>query len=489
MMLKFTNKQFNDLFDNYSMPKHNYDEYFSSQRHPRKLMNGLFPTISNLSMTQLCQLDKRAKQIFKDNGISFKVYHNKKSSDHTLPFDLLPRIISSQEWETIERGLQQRMQALNIFLRDIYGSQKIIKEGIIPSWIINSCTDYISCLKDRRLAGEIPVNIAGFDLIRNTDGAFYILEDNLRTPSGVSYVIENRQVMRELLPDWMEDAAIRDVSEYPKILGSTLKSLARHHQDNPLVVLLTPGPYNSAYFEHAYLAEKIHCPLVENSDLFVENQRVYWRSKMGKRQVDVIYKRTDDAYLDATFFREDSLLGVDGLVDAHLAGNVVFANALGNGVADDKALYHYVPEIIRFYLGEEPKIPQITTYLAANEDDRRYILAHMDKLVIKVVNQSGGYGMLIGPQASHAEIRMFRDRILASPRDYVAQPLIELSTTPTLSKRQLRPCRVDLRTFVLSGHGKTWVLPGALTRVTLNEDSYIVNSSQGGGSKDTWIME
>lgn len=487
-MLKDTIKRSAELFDNYSIPKHNYDEYFSSQRHPRQSLHELFPTINNLSLTQLCRLDKKAKQILKKNGITFKVYSGNKSSDHTFPFDLLPRIISAKDWQKIERGLQQRIQALNIFVRDIYGPQKIIKNGILPPSIIDTCSDYISSLQGRRLSGEIPINIAGFDLIRNTDGEFYILEDNLRTPSGVSYVLENRQLMRGLLPEWMEESAIRDVSDYPLLLADMLKSLARHNQDAPLVVLLTPGPYNSAYFEHAYLAEKIHCPLVESSDLFVENDRVFWRSDKGIRQVDVIYKRTDDTYLDPTYFRPDSLLGIPGIINAHLAGHVVFANALGNGVADDKAIYYYVPEIIRYYLGEEPVIPQITTYLASNEEDCRYILAHMDKLVIKVVNQSGGYGMLIGPQASLAQMREFREKIIASPRNYIAQPLIELSTTPTLSKRQLRPCRVDLRTFVLSGHNKTWVLPGALTRVTMNEDSYIVNSSQGGGSKDTWVM-
>lgn len=489
MLNKYVTNHRTELFADYSMPKHNYDEYFSSPRHPRHLIHELMPMLNNLSISELCLLDKKAKQIFKDHGITFKVYGNEKMTDHIFPFDLLPRIISSKEWQKIERGLQQRIHALNIFLRDIYGSQKIIKDKIIPSTIIESCPDYIWSLQGRRLSGEIPVNVAGFDLIRNTDGELYILEDNLRIPSGVSYVLENRKTMRELLPDWMEEFDIHEVSEYPQQLKIMLNSLARYHQDNPLVVVLTPGPYNSAYFEHAYLAEKTNCPLVECSDLFVENNRVYWRCDKGTRQVDVIYKRTDDSFIDPKFFRSDSLLGIPGIVEAHLAGNVVFANALGNGVADDKAVYHYLPEIIRYYLGEEPMIPQITTYLAANEGDRRYILSHLDKLVIKEVNQSGGYGMLIGPNASQQDLREFRNKIMASPRSYIAQPLIELSTTPTLTKRQLRPCRVDLRAFVLSGHGHTWVLPGALTRVTLNEDSYIVNSSQGGGSKDTWVME
>lgn len=466
-----------------------YDEYFETATTFRPPLEKIIALMKALTLEELHQLHRQVRQEFKEEGITFRVYSDQTSEDHVFPFDLLPRIITAEEWRKIERGLLQRIRALNIFLKDIYSDQCIIKDKRIPTWLIPSCSEYAPQLLNILRPERVSINVAGFDLIRDSNGTFYILEDNLRVPSGVSYLINNRKVMKKFLPEWMGCVEIHEVEQFPQKLKSTLRSLASTTQDDPFVVVLTPGSYNSAYYEHCFLARQMGCPLVENHELFVKDKTVYWHSAQGDQKVDVIYRRTDEQYLDPTFFRKDSLLGVAGLVEACSAGNVVLANALGNGVADDKAIYHYVPEMIKYYLGEEPILPQVTTYIAAEKKEREHILTHLDKLVIKMVNQSGGYGMLIGSQASQKQLEEIRHKITMSPRTYIAQPLIELSSMPTLSNAQISPHRVDLRVYVLTGQDHSWVLPGALTRVALKENSYIVNSSQGGGSKDTWVLK
>lgn len=477
------------LFGGYKPFENSYDEYFETATTLRPFLEKVIASMKGLTLEELNLLHRQVRQEFKEEGITFRVYSDQASEDHVFPFDLLPRIITSEEWEKIERSLLQRIRALNAFLKDIYGDQRIIKDKRIPTYLISRCSEYVPQLLNVLQPGRVSINVAGCDLIRDSSGAFYVLEDNLRVPSGVSYLINNRKVMKKFLPEWMQCVEIHEVEQFPQKLKSTLQSLASANQDEPLVVVLTLGSYNSAYYEHCFLARQMGCPLVENHELVVKDKTVYWHSAEGDQKVDVIYRRTDDQFLDPTFFRTDSLLGVAGLVEACSAGNVVLANALGNGVADDKAIYHFVPEMINYYLGEEPILPQITTYIAAEKKEREHILTHLNELVIKMVNQSGGYEMLIGSQASQKQLEEIRHKIKASPRTYIAQPLIELSSMPTLSNEQVNCHRVDLRVYVLTGQDHSWVLPGALTRVALKENSYIVNSSQGGGSKDTWVLK
>jgi uncharacterized circularly permuted ATP-grasp superfamily protein len=478
-----------NLFSSYRPFENNYDEYFQTATTVRSSMADIIAPMKELALPELKQLHGQVREEFRKEGITFRIYSNQESDEHIFPFDLLPRIITVEEWKKIEQGLIQRIHALNVFLEDIYGRQHILKEQRIPNYLISSCKEYLPKLRHCLQPERVSINIAGCDLVRNVSGEFYVLEDNLRCPSGVSYLINNRKVMKKFLPEWMQNIEMHEVELYPQKLKSTLQSLARTNQDSPFFVILTPGTYNAAYYEHCFLARQMGCPLVENHELFVSEKNVFWHSVNGPQKVDVIYRRTDDQFLDPTFFRKDSLLGISGLVEAYLAGNVVLANAPGNGVADDKAIYHYVPEMINYYLNEEPILPQISTYIAADKKECKYILAHLKELVIKMVNQSGGYGMVIGPQASQKELEEIRQKIIASPRSYIAQHLIELSSMPTLTNEQLRPHRVDLRVYVLSGKNQSWVLPGALTRVALKENSYIVNSSQGGGSKDTWVLK
>lgn len=476
------------LFDHYALNAKSFDEYFSTSGHFRERLQDVLNVIDKFSIRDMHDLDERAKMAFRERGITFRLNEVPSSNDNIFPFDVLPRIITADEWAIIQRGLVQRIKALNAFLCDIYDKQRIITDGIMPEGIIASCSEFSPELRGIRPSGGIYLPISGCDLIRNTDGNFYVLEDNLRVPSGVSYLLENRKMMQELYPEWMKQLPLHEVDNYPDMLRQTLQSLASHQTDR-FVVVLTPGPYNSAYYEHDYLAKQMDCPLVENADLFVKNQYVYWRSPAGEQRVDVIYRRTDEQFLDPSFFRPDSLLGIPGLVEAYRLGHVALANALGTGVADDKAIYHFVPAMIRYYLNEEPVLPQINTLMASIPAEQNYILAHLSELVIKVVNQSGGYGMLIGPQASLQEIEDFREKIIKMPRAYIAQPLVQLSTIPTLSGDNIQPLRVDLRVYILHGNNGTWVLPGALTRVALRKGSYVVNSCQGGGSKDTWVMK
>lgn len=468
--------------------QNSYDEYFSAKNKQRPALKPFFSSLESYPLHLMQELHNTAKQSFKDRGISFKVYTQKGSHDGIFPFDLLPRIVAANEWKKVEQGLEQRLKALNCFLQDIYSGQKILKNKRIPEQLIQRCAEFYPALKGKNPSGDIHAHIAGCDLVRNHKGELLVLEDNLRTPSGVSYLLENRNTMKTLVPEWFSGLNIHDVDMYPKKLYAILQSFVSEHHE-PLIVVLTPGIYNSAYFEHQYLAKRMGCPLVENSDLFVEKNKVYWHSPNGKKRVDVIYKRTDDSFIDPTFFRKDSLLGIPGIVEAYKAKEIVIANALGNGVADDKGIYPFVPEMIKYYLGEDIILPQVETWSGANPKDYAYILAHLDKLVVKLVNQSGGYGMLIGPQASRQELEDFRQKIKNTPDLYIAQPLVEISTIPTLQGERLHPHRVDWRVYVLSGRDNTWVLPGGLTRVALREGSYVVNSSQGGGSKDTWVMK
>lgn len=474
-----------EIFNEYNVHDNNYDEYFIAKNTLRPEISFLTEALKNVSLDNFKSTHQKVKELFSKDGITFKVHGDDKAQP--FPFDLLPRIVQNNEWKKTEKGLQQRIYAINLFLDDIYDQQKILKNDKKLREYVLSCQEYVASLRDITPLGKTRVHIAGCDLIRNVDGNLYVLEDNLKVPSGVSYLLENRKVMQELVPGWMENFSIEAVDQYPEKLRTFLCSLTP--KNDPLLVILTPGPYNSAYFEHQYLASRMDCPLVENRDLWVDENKVYWNSPIGKQQVDIVYKRTNDEFLDPQFFRPDSLLGVPGIVKAYRAGNVILANALGNGVGDDKAIYSFIPRIIEYYTGEKPILPQIKTYLAADKKDLNFILSHLNELVIKEVNKSGGFGMLIGPQASLADLKEFKEKIKAAPRSYIAQPLIELSSIPALSGEVLRPHRVDFRTYILSADSNVWVLPGGLTRVALRDNSYIVNSCQGGGSKDTWICK
>jgi uncharacterized circularly permuted ATP-grasp superfamily protein len=398
-------------------------------------------------------------------------------------------VIAAERWQRTERGLEQRIRALNAFLSDVYGDQRILAEGVIPSDLVLGAKGYVAAMRGVRPPGGIHVHIAGIDLIQGPDGEFIVLEDNARTPSGVSYVLENRMVMKKVFPRVFSLSDVRSVEEYPLRLVEALASVGPAPDSEEGTAVLTPGPFNSAYFEHSFLARRMGVPLVEGRDLFVEDDCLYAKTTLGPRRIDVLYRRIDDPFLDPEAFRKDSVLGVPGLVRAYAKGNLALANAIGNGVADDKGIYPFVPDMIRFYLAEEPILGQVPTYVCARDEDRRYVVEHIDELVVKSVNEAGGYGMLIGPQASRRERAEFREKIEADPRNFIAQPRIELSTCPTWTPKGVGPRRVDLRPYVLTGSHGSWVLPGGLTRVALVEGSYVVNSSQGGGSKDTWVLQ
>ena len=412
-------------------------------------------------------------------------------TEKIFPVCLLPRLISAVEWGKLEEGLRQRLRALSMFLDDVYGEQRILAEGRIPRELVLGAKHYLPILRGITAPGRVRIHVSGIDLIRDPSGTFRVLEDNLRTPSGVSYVLENRVVTKRVMPRTVDVARVQRVEDYPARLAETLASVSPVSAEESTIVVLTPGPYNSAYFEHSFLARTMGLELVEAADLFVDEDRVWLRTTYGPRRVHVVYRRTDEAFLDPEVFRKDSMLGVPGIMRAWAKGNVALANAPGNGVADDKAVYAYVPEMVRFYLAEEPLLEQVQTWVCFRDDDRRYVLEHLAEMVVKAVDEAGGYGMLIGPQSSAAERDAFRAKIQAEPRRYVAQRLIELSTCPTWDKGSghVVPRRVDLRPYSLFGKNGAWVLPGGLTRVALVEGSYVVNSSQGGGSKDTWVMK
>lgn len=437
---------------------------------------------------QLDQKRKEADRLFRRLGITFAVYGEAAGAERLIPFDLIPRIIPAKEWQTLAAGLRQRVAALNAFLHDLYHGQEILKAGRLPAEMIFSNPQYRVEMQGIDLPGGIYVQIAGVDVVHTGEGEFHILEDNLRTPSGVSYMLVNRRIMKRLFPELFALHPVAPVEHYPELLLETLRAAAPAGAADPSVVLLTPGPYNSAYFEHTFLAQQMGIEAVEAQDLFVRDNKVYMRTMEGPARVDVIYRRIDEDFLDPLAFRADSVLGVPGLLSVYRSGGVAIANAVGTGVADDKAIYAFVPEMIRFYLGQEPILKNVPTYSLRNPDDRGYVLAHLNELVIKEVHGSGGYGMLIGPASTVKERELFRQRILRSPENYIAQPTLALSTCPTFVEQGIAPRHIDLRPFVLSG--KTiHLIPGGLTRVALRDGSLVVNSSQGGGTKDTWVLE
>lgn len=476
-----------DLFDVYELGRF-YDEMFAGTGQPRPHYQRLFDRFARLDgMSSLLERQRTATQTFINRGVTFTVYSNTEGTEKIFPFDLIPRIVPAHEWATLEAGLTQRMQALNLFLADIYGAQRILREGVIPSEMVESSKHFRREMVGLPLPRGLHVHINGTDLIRDENGAYRVLEDNLRTPSGVSYVLENRQVMKRVFPNLIRDYRVRPVETYTSDLLALLMRLAPEHVPEPTVVLLTPGVFNSAYFEHAFLARQMGIEIVEGSDLVVENDRVYMRRSDGLAPVHVIYRRLDDDFLDPTVFRKDSLLGVPGLVNAHRKGNVALCNPIGTGVADDKAMYHYVPRMIKFYLGQEPILHNVETYLSSDRKDLTYILENLPKLVVKSVNEAGGYGMLVGPHSNQAQIEEFRGKILANPRNFIAQPTIGLSRCPSVCESTIEGRHIDLRPYILNGESIK-IMPGGLTRVALRKGSLVVNSSQGGGSKDTWVL-
>ncbi|MBI6554215.1 circularly permuted type 2 ATP-grasp protein [Pseudomonas sp. LY-1] len=442
--------------------------------------------LANTPPELLDQRRREADLLFHRAGITFTLYGDEQDTERLIPFDIIPRSIPASEWSIIERGCIQRVTALNMFLADIYHDQRIIKAGIVPADQVLGNEGYQKAMVGLDLHRDIYSHISGVDLVRDGDGTYYVLEDNLRTPSGVSYMLEDRKMMMRLFPEVFAKQRIAPVDHYPNLLLKTLKSASR--LDNPNVVVLTPGRFNSAFFEHAFLAREMGVELVEGADLFVQDLKVFMRTTDGPKAVDVIYRRIDDAFLDPLAFNPESMLGVPGLVAAYCAGNVVLANAIGTGVADDKSIYPYVPEMIRFYLDEEPVLQNVPTFQCRKPDELSHVLAHLPELVVKETQGSGGYGMLVGPASSAAEIEDFRQRIKARPHAYIAQPTLSLSTCPTFVENGIAPRHIDLRPFVLSGK-ETRLVPGGLTRVALREGSLIVNSSQGGGTKDTWVVE
>jgi uncharacterized circularly permuted ATP-grasp superfamily protein len=475
------------LFAGYQPLPGAYDEFVDAAGVPHRAVASVVAHLDELGRTELKRRKKLADATFLRGGVTFSVYSGNASTERIFPFDLIPRVVAASEWKRVSRGLEQRIRALNLFLADVYGDQRILDEGHVPRALVEGSKGYCKPMRGIRPPGGVYIHIAGIDLIRDAAGGFLVLEDNVRTPSGVSYVLENRDMMKKVFPSVLRECAVAPVEMYPTVLREAMTAVAPRGGGERQRVLLTPGPYNSAYFEHGFLARRIGCELVQGSDLFVDGDRVYAKTTHGLRPVDVVYRRVDDAFLDPEIFREDSLVGVPGLVRAYAKGNVALVNAIGNGVADDKGIYPFVPEMIRFYLSEEPILGQVQTYVCARDADCDYVLDHLDQLVVKAVNEAGGYGMLMGPSASKREIAEFRERVKSDPRNYIAQPRIELSGSPTWTRSGIQPRRVDLRPFIVTGKS-SWVLPGGLTRVALVKGSYVVNSSQGGGSKDTWVV-
>jgi uncharacterized circularly permuted ATP-grasp superfamily protein len=464
-----------------------YNEMYSEDRTVRPHYAAFCDWLAQTPATRIAQNRNAADLLFHRVGITFAVYGEASGTERLIPFDLVPHVIPAESWQVLERGLKQRVQALNRFLHDIYHQQEILQAGIIPREQVERNAQFRQEMVNVDVPGGVYAHIAGVDIVKHADGEYYVLEDNLRTPSGVSYMLENRKMMMRLFPELFANQAIRPVDHYPDLLLESLRSVAQHTVENPTIVVLTPGHYNSAYFEHAFLAQQMGIELVEGQDLFVLNNTVFMRTTQGPQKVDVIYRRIDDDFLDPSAFRPDSTLGVPGLLDAYRAGRVTLANAIGTGVADDKSMYPHVPEMIRFYLGEEPILKNVPTYVLRNEDDLKYVLAHLEELVVKEAQGSGGYGMLVGPTASREERERYRRRILDAPERFIAQPTLSLSMVPTFIGDTLGDRHVDLRPYVLTGSNVTLV-PGGLTRVALREGSLVVNSSQGGGVKDTWVI-
>ncbi|MGA1304351.1 MAG: circularly permuted type 2 ATP-grasp protein [Cyanobium sp.] len=469
-------------------PNHGYDEYFSAPEQPRPALKPLLSSLGRMGLEQLNHNHAAAGMLLRRLGATFRLNDSGSLGvERILPFDPLPRLIRSSEWERLEKGLFQRLEAIDLFLADVYGAGHILNDGVVPREDVESSHGWRPQMQGIQPPLGRWCHISGLDLVRDGEGTWRVLEDNLRCPSGVAYFLENRRVMKRIFPSLFSGRTVQPIDNYASHLLETLRDLATW-TDNPKVVLLTPGVYNSAYFEHSYLAQQMGIQLVEGRDLVVEDRRVWMRSTAGLEPVDVIYRRIDDDFLDPEVFREDSILGVKGLMEAYAMGRVAIANAPGTGVADDKLIYAYVPEMIRYYLKEEPIIENVPTYLCSQDEDRSYVLGHLQELVVKSVAEAGGYGMLIGPHASKEEIAHFSSKIEADPRNFIAQPTLELSTVPSLSEGEIYPCHVDLRPYVLRSKNN-WVTPGGLTRVALRRGSLVVNSSQGGGCKDTWIVE
>ncbi len=478
------------LFDQFEPHPSAWDELFAASGEPHGHCEALAGQLGRLTIAEFQQLRSDADLVFINQGITFSVYSDRRGVEKIMPFDLIPRPVAAHEWKVLEKGLIQRIQTLNMFLHDVYHERRIFREGIIPEALVLES----KCYRPEMVGFEPPggqyLHVVGTDLIRDEAGEFRVLEDNGRTPSGVSYVLENRAVVKRVFPELFKHFRVRRVDDYPQRLREALASVAPRAScgNGPCIVLLSPGPYNSAYFEHSFLARHMGIELVLGQDLFVHNDRLFLKTTRGPQPVDVVYRRLDDDFLDPEAFRPDSLLGVPGLMRAYRAGNLTLANAVGTGVADDKAIYPFVEDMIRFYRSEEPVLRNVPTYICARPADRAYTLEHLGELVVKAVNESGGYGMLMGPSSTAAQRAEFAEKIRANPRNYIAQPVVTLSTCPTWTDEGVAPRHVDLRPYLVSGTS-TWALPGGLTRTALVKGSLVVNSSQGGGSKDTWVLE
>ncbi|WP_147676188.1 circularly permuted type 2 ATP-grasp protein [Algibacter pacificus] len=477
----------NNLFSNYEKLASTWDEMYNDSAEFRSQYNGFIKYLENTSPEKLSKKEDLAKQLFMSQGVTFTVYSDNEGIEKIFPFDIVPRIITANEWQKIEAGIKQRLKALNLFIKDIYNEQFIIKDGIIPGELIYTCPYFLREMKGVKVPHDVYIQISGVDLIRNNDGEFYVLEDNLRTPSGVSYMLENREISKRLFPGILPKNNVRSVSDYPNLLYKKLKGLSNNL--NPNIVLLTPGIYNSAYYEHTTLARLMGIELVEGSDLVVKNHFVYMKSTNGLKQVDVIYRRVDDDFLDPLEFNEKSVLGVAGIMAAYRKGNVNIVNAPGTGIADDKAIYIYVPDMIKYYLDEEPILKNIETYQLGRPDELEYVTKNIKDMVIKKTDGSGGYGMLMGHEATEEDIEDYLNNVSKKPENFIAQPILRLSTAPCYIDGKLSPRCIDLRPFALSGADGVHISPGGLTRVALKKGSLVVNSSQGGGSKDTWILE
>jgi len=465
-----------------------YDELFEGPGRPRRGTSILINKLESLPEGDILRRQKAAEAALFNMGVTFTVYSDETGIEKIFPFDIIPRIVEPDDWKQIESGLKQRIHALNLFINDVYHKQRIIKDGIIPEYLLYSGKCFQHQCRGLTPPKGVWCHITGTDLVRDNDGKYYVLEDNLRTPSGVSYVLENRQVLKRTFPHVFEASKVRPVDDYPERLLSTLQNLTPQDSYHPNVVLLTPGVYNSAYFEHSFLAQQMGIELVEGSDLVVSDGYVFMRTTKGFEKVDVIYRRIDDTFLDPKAFNPDSMLGVPGIMEVYKAGHVALANAPGTGIADDKVIYAYVPKIIKYYTGEDPILPNVPTYVCWEEKEMKHVLQNLDKFVVKAANESGGYGMLVGPHASTSDREKFAELIKASPRNYIAQPTVSLSRVPVIVDDHFEGRHVDLRPYVLYGED-IYVMPGGLTRVALKKGSLVVNSSQGGGSKDTWVLE
>jgi uncharacterized circularly permuted ATP-grasp superfamily protein len=483
---------FRDAMDNGTPVAEPFDEMHAGNGSVRSHYREYESWLTRQSAEAMRNKRDEADLVFRRVGITFAVYGDDAGTERLIPFDVIPRVIPAAEWERLAAGLRQRVRALNLFLHDIYHEQSIVKAGKVPAEQIFKNQQYRAEMQDVDVPSQIYAHIAGIDIVRAAnaanEGEYYVLEDNLRVPSGVSYMLEDRKMMMRLFPELFAANRVAPVAHYPDLLLENLRSVAPQGVADPTVVLLTPGMYNSAYFEHAFLAQQMGIELVEGQDLFVDDEAVFMRTTRGPRRVDVIYRRIDDDFLDPLVFRPDSSLGVPGLLSAYRAGRVTLANAIGTGIADDKSIYPYVPDMIDFYLSEKPLLANVPTYKCRNAQDLDYTLSHLSELVVKEVHNAGGYGMLVGPAATKAEIEAFREKVKADPANYIAQPTLALSTCPTFVESGIAPRHIDLRPFVLSGKDITMV-PGGLTRVALREGSLVVNSSQGGGTKDTWVLE